>query len=165
MRLIWAQARDGAIGAGGAIPWHVPEDMQRFRELTRGHPVIMGRRTWDSLPERFRPLPGRANIVVTRDPAWAAEGAHVAGSLEAAASRYPDAWVMGGAQIYAQALEQDAGHGITGLHVTEIDLDVEGDAFAPTIGAEWHVVAAEPAEGWSISRTGIRYRFLEYARR
>lgn len=164
MRLIWAQARNGAIGAGGAIPWHVPEDMRHFRELTQGHPVIMGRRTWDSLPERFRPLPGRANVVLTRDPAWEAEGAQAVRSLEEATSSYPDAWIMGGSQIYAQALEQASTLGISGLHVTEVDLDVEGDAFAPAIGPGWRVTATGPGEGWSISRTGIRYRFLEYAR-
>ncbi|WP_149361162.1 dihydrofolate reductase [Lolliginicoccus suaedae] len=164
MRLIWAQARNGAIGAGGTIPWHIPEDMRHFRELTQGHPVIMGRRTWDSLPERFRPLPGRANIVLTRDPAWSDEGARTASSLEEATSLYPDAWIMGGSQIYAQALEQASVLGVAALHVTEVDLDAEGDAFAPSIGPEWRPVATEPTEGWAISRTGIRYRFLEYAR-
>src|SRR5699024_1639276 len=73
--MIWAQAHGGVIGAGGAMPWHLPEDLAHFKATTAGHPVIMGRATWDSLPPRFRPLPGRRNIVVTRDPRWSAEGA------------------------------------------------------------------------------------------
>ncbi|OOL28231.1 dihydrofolate reductase, partial [Rhodococcus rhodochrous] len=76
--LIWAQDRDGGIGRDGAIPWRIPEDMAHFRAATTGRPVIMGRLTWESLPPRFRPLPGRRNIVVTRDPAWSDAGAEVA---------------------------------------------------------------------------------------
>ena len=82
--LIWAQARGGVIGAGGTMPWHLPEDLAHFRAATMGAPVIMGRRTWESFPDRFRPLPGRRNIVVTRDPEWADAGAEAAGSLDEA---------------------------------------------------------------------------------
>lgn len=82
--LVWAEARGGAIGRGGTMPWHLPEDLAHFKAVTLGAPVVMGRRTWESLPERFRPLPGRENVVVTRDPSFAAEGARVAASLEAA---------------------------------------------------------------------------------
>ncbi|MBF4571471.1 dihydrofolate reductase [Herbiconiux sp. VKM Ac-1786] len=82
--LIWAEARGGVIGDGGGIPWHVPEDMAHFRELTAGSTVVMGRKTWDSLPERFRPLPGRRNVVVTRQHDWAAQGAERADSVETA---------------------------------------------------------------------------------
>ena len=82
--LVAAVARNGVIGRGGTIPWRLPEDMAHFRELTMGHPVIMGRRTWESLPDRFRPLPGRRNVVVTRNPDWHADGAERAGSLEEA---------------------------------------------------------------------------------
>ena len=82
--MVAAIARGGVIGSDGTVPWHLPEDMAFFRDLTTGHPVVMGRRTWDSLPDRFRPLPGRRNIVVTRNPAWKDEGAERAGSLEEA---------------------------------------------------------------------------------
>ena len=80
--LIWGQASNGVIGADGTMPWDLPEDLARFRELTMGSAVIMGRRTWDTIPPRFRPLPGRRNIVVTRDPAWSADGAAVAHSID-----------------------------------------------------------------------------------
>ena len=79
--MVWAQARGGVIGADGGLPWHLPEDLALFRRLTTGSTVVMGRRTWESLPERFRPLPGRANVVLTSDPAWSADGAQRAGSV------------------------------------------------------------------------------------
>ena len=87
--LIWAQARGGVIGAGGTMPWHLPEDLAHFRAATMGAPVIMGRRTWESFPDRFRPLPGRRNIVVTRDPEWVDAGAEAVGSLDEALALYP----------------------------------------------------------------------------
>ncbi|MGN6127930.1 MAG: dihydrofolate reductase [Humibacter sp.] len=164
--LIWAQARGGVIGAEGGIPWHVPEDSRRFRELTAGGAVIMGRKTWDSLPQRFRPLPGRRNIVVTRDAGWRAEGATRAGSLDdafALAEGLPEntpAWVIGGAEIYAMAMAA-----ADTLEVTEIDLEVEGDAFAPAVDDGWAIAAREPADGWLTSGSGDRYRFLSYVRR
>ena len=105
--LVWAQARGGVIGAGGRLPWHLPEDLRLFRELTAGSTVVMGRRTWDSLPERFRPLPGRRNIVVTHNTQWQAPGAEVAHSLQAAlalVAGVPKAFVMGGGQLYAEAI-------------------------------------------------------------
>ena len=153
--LIWAEARGGVIGAEGGMPWHVPEDMAHFKEITLGAPVIMGRRTWDSLPERFRPLPGRGNIVITRQQDWAAEGARRAGSVQAAARGLERVWVIGGAEIFAQVIA-DADR----LEVTELDLDVAGDAYAPP-KTGWRLVD----EGeWQTSRTGIRYRFLGYER-
>ena len=100
--LIWAQAANGVIGRDNAIPWHIPEDMAHFREVTTGSTVVMGRRTWESLPARFRPLPGRRNVVLTRDEAWTAEGAEVAHDLTAALAG--DCWVIGGADIYRAAL-------------------------------------------------------------
>ncbi|HVL62895.1 MAG TPA: dihydrofolate reductase, partial [Microbacterium sp.] len=99
--LIWAEAHDGVIGADGGMPWHVPEDLAHFKALTLGAPVVMGRRTWESFPARFRPLPGRRNIVVTRQAGWNAQGAERAGSLEAAIAACGDAprgWVIGGAE-------------------------------------------------------------------
>jgi len=176
--LIWAQARGGVIGRDGGMPWELPEDMARFRDLTTGHAVVMGRRTWDALPARFRPLAGRRNIVVTRQEHWAAEGAERAPSVEAAlalvavAPDRPDPnpppdrsasastlWVIGGAEIYAAALGS-----ADRLEVTEIDEDIDGDTFAPAVDAPWHPVSVDPAEGWSTSRTGLRYRYVAYER-
>jgi dihydrofolate reductase len=100
--LIFARARNGVIGKAGGLPWHLPEDMAHFKQVTMGCPVIMGRKTWDSLPERFRPLPGRTNIVVTRAPQWNAPGAVRAASLPEAVALctgQPQAWVIGGADI------------------------------------------------------------------
>ena len=104
--LIWAQARRRVIGREGALPWHLPQDMAHFRQATAGCAVIMGRKTWDSLPPRFRPLPGRVNIVITRQPGWSAPGARPAASLPQALALCPPqagTWVIGGAQIYALA--------------------------------------------------------------
>ncbi len=158
--LVWAQTRDGVIGADGGMPWHVPEDMAHFREVTATHDVIMGRRTWESLPPRFRPLPGRRNIVVSRSEDWSAEGAERAGSLdEALALAAGDqVWVIGGGMLYAEAIAvADV------LEVTQLDLDVAGDTRAPAVGG-WRRSAADPADGWHTSRSGIRYRFETYRR-
>ena len=117
--LIWAQARGGVIGADGGMPWHLPEDMARFKSLTLGHPVVMGRKTWESIPPRFRPLVDRRNIVVTRDESFVAPGAEVAHSVDAAlALAGPEAWVMGGAQLYAATIAL-----ADRLEVTEIDVE------------------------------------------
>lgn len=158
--LVWAEARDGVIGAGGGMPWHVPEDLAHFREVTASHPVVMGRRTWESLPERFRPLPGRRNIVVTRADDWAAEGALRAASLDHALDlARTDAaawvWVIGGGELFREAIEL-----ADRLEVTELDLDVDGDTHAPSRRG-WTQVAASD---WRISRTGIRHRFLSLER-
>jgi dihydrofolate reductase len=139
--LILARARNGVIGKDGVMPWHLPEDLAHFKKVTMGCPVIMGRKTWDSLPPRFRPLPGRANIVITRQADWQAEGATRAASLAQALALcgdVPQAWVIGGAQIYAQA--KAMAHV---AEVTEIDADFEGDAFAPDFGEGWMEVARE----------------------
>jgi dihydrofolate reductase len=143
------------------MPWHLPEDLRHFRELTDAEPVVMGRRTWESLPERFRPLPGRANIVVTRQPDWEAAGAVAAHSLEAALDAAAGApgtrtiWVMGGAELYTQSLPL-----ADRVELTEIDLEVTGDAFAPELGPEW---SADPG-AWRTAENGTRYRFLTYRR-
>lgn len=144
------------------MPWHVPEDLAHFREVTSGSPVIMGRRTWESFPEKYRPLPGRRNIVVTRNGSWAAAGAERAASLDAAlelAAAAPEVWVIGGAALFAEALP-----GGDVLEVTELDLEVTGgDTFAPS-RAGWSVARVEPADGWAVSRTGVPYRFLTLIR-
>lgn len=153
--LIWAEAHDGVIGAGGGMPWHMPEDLAHFKAITTGEPVVMGRRTWDSLPDRFRPLPGRENIVITRQQHWSADGARRAANVQDAVRGRDRVWVIGGAEIFGQVIG-DADR----LEVTELDLDVAGDSFAPSKKG-WRLVD----EGeWQTSRTGIRYRFLGYQR-
>ncbi len=167
--LIWAQAHDAAgravIGAGGEIPWRVPEDFAHFRRTTSGHPVVMGRLTWESLPPRFRPLPDRTNVVVTRQAGWTDEGAVVASSLEeaiAAAGFAPGGaqavWVVGGAQVYAQALAL-----ADRCVVTEVDVEVEGDAFAPDLDRDWQVVD-DGAWATSSGPEALRFRVRTYTR-
>ena len=157
--LIWAEAHGRVIGRGGALPWRLPEDLEHFKRTTLGCPVIMGRRTWDSLPPRFRPLPGRQNIVLTRSSDWSAHGAQRAASLDEAlqlAAGAPRAWVIGGAQLYAAAIAR-----ADELRITEIDLDVpDGDAFAPALGAEWR----EVERSTHTAASGLRYSLLHYCK-
>ncbi|WP_295379996.1 dihydrofolate reductase [uncultured Pseudacidovorax sp.] len=160
LNLIYARAANGVIGRDNALPWHLPEDMAHFRTQTRGCPVIMGRRTWDSLPPRFRPLPGRTNIVVTRQADWQAEGAVRAGSLAEAiaiAGDAPELWVIGGAQLYAEAAPL-ARRAV----VTEIDRVFEGDAFAPVLDAGWRETAREAHI--SAAPDALRFAFVTYER-
>jgi dihydrofolate reductase len=149
IHLIWAEAADRVIGAGGEIPWRIPGEQAMFKARTMGATVVMGRATWDSLPERFRPLPGRRNVVLTRQPGWSAPGAEVVGSVPELLERYDDFWVMGGAAVYA-ALLPHAGHIVR----TTIELEVDGDTFAPELGPEWAAADAD----WQESSTGVRYR-------
>jgi dihydrofolate reductase len=153
IHMIWAEARGGVIGARGAIPWHVPGEQKIFRERTMGATVVMGRATWDSLPERFRPLPGRRNVVLTRQPGWAAAGAEAFGSVGELLRVHDDFWVMGGAAVYT-ALLPYAGHIVR----TRIDLAVEGDTFAPRLGPEWQLTAGADTR---TSDTGVRYTVEE----
>ncbi|ROP74121.1 dihydrofolate reductase [Curtobacterium sp. PhB115] len=158
--LVWARSTNGVIGADGTMPWHVPEDLAHFRQVTGSATVVMGRRTWESLPERFRPLPGRRNVVLTRDASWTAEGAEVVHDLATALNGADETvWVIGGGQVYAAAL--DAADRVS---ETVIDLDVPGDTIAPSLGeaAGWTLTDEGP---WQVSRTGTRYRFLEWQRR
>ena len=139
--LIWAQARNRVIGKNGVMPWHLPEDLAHFKRVTLNHPVIMGRKTWDSIPPKFRPLPGRTNIVVTRQADWHEKGAQCSSSLREALQQCENSnqvWVIGGAQIYAQALPL-----ADELVMTEIDAAFDGDAHAPAIGPDWREVARE----------------------
>ena len=156
VNLIYARAANGVIGKDNTIPWRLSEDMAHFKALTLGCPVVMGRKTWDSLPPKFRPLPGRTNIVVTRQAGWQAQGALRATSLADAlklAGDVPDIWVIGGAQIYAQALALAAR-----VEVTEIAQDFDGDAYAPTLDAVWRETARES----HVSATGISFSFVTY---
>lgn len=156
--IIVARATNGVIGRGNALPWHLPEDLAHFKRTTMGKPILMGRKTFESIG---RPLPGRRNIVITRDPAWSHSGCEAAASLDAALALCPhddEVFVIGGAQLYAQALPRAAR-----LIVTEIHAEVEGDVFLPAVDpASWretaresHVRATPPQ--W-------RYDFVEYER-
>jgi dihydrofolate reductase len=156
--LIYAQGANRVIGHEGRMPWHLPEDLAHFRALTQGHPVIMGRKTWDSLPDRFKPLPGRRNIVLTRQPSWQASGAEQADSLPQAlqlCAGLEQVWIIGGAQIYAQALP--LAHRV---EVTEIHQDFQGDAFAPLLGPQWRETSRRSAQ----SSGGLNYSFVSYER-
>jgi dihydrofolate reductase len=162
--LIWAESEGGIIGADGDLPWHLPEDLGHFKQLTMGSPVIMGRKSWDALPERFRPLPGRQNIVVTRQLGWQADGADAAHSVDealqlAAASGPSQVWVIGGAQVFASAMKR-----ADRLEVTEIAKRFDGDTTAPAVDQSWVETAADPQSGWHTSRTSLKYRFLSYVR-
>jgi dihydrofolate reductase len=128
LSLIVAMAKNRVIGAKNKLPWRIPEDLKRFREITLGHPVIMGRKTWESIG---RPLPGRSNIVVSRQPGFSAEGVTVVGSLDAAidsaaASGSDEIFVIGGGEIYRQALSR-----ADRIYLTLLERDVDGDAFFP----------------------------------
>jgi len=156
LHLIYARAANGVIGARNALPWHLPQDLAHFKKLTLGCPVIMGRKTWDSLPPRFRPLPGRLNVVITRQAHWRESGAQSACSLEDALTQcaaHDHVWVIGGASIYEQALP--LAHS---AEVTEIEQAFEGDAFAPTLGEGWTEVARER----HTSDDGTSFSFATY---
>jgi dihydrofolate reductase len=167
--LVWAQTTAGVIGKDGDMPWHLPEDLKHFTRLTTGHPVIMGRKTWLSFPDKYRPLPGRTNIVVTRQENWGgtpeAEGALTVKSLDDALLEsqftpgHETVWVLGGGEVFAQTLD------IADVAVvTFIDSETEGDTYAPELGYEWKLTASEPATGWLTSATGTRYRFTVWRR-
>lgn len=157
--LVWAQSTSGVIGRGGEIPWRVPEDLAHFKRITMGHAVIMGRRTWDSLPSAARPLPGRRNVVLTRQTDFMVDGVDVVGSLEQAFHRAgPEAWVIGGGEIYALALPT-----ATRCEVTEVDIDLprdDDDVLAPVLDETWRGESGD----WQVSRSGLRYRFHSYER-
>lgn len=155
--MVWARSMSGVIGADGGIPWHVPEDLAHFRAVTGSATVVMGRRTWESLPERFRPLPGRRNVVLTRATDWSAEGAEVVHDLAAALDTDGPVWVIGGGAVYRDALAA-----ADRVSETIVDLEVDGDTHAPALDDAWELVDDGP---WQESRTGARYRFLEWRRR
>lgn len=143
--LVAALARNRVIGAGNRLPWHLPEDLKRFKRLTMGAPVIMGRKTYESLG---RPLPGRRNIVVTRQVGARWNGCEVARSLDDAIALAGDArevFVIGGAELYAVALPR-----ADRLHLTLIDADYAGDTFFPAFDpADWRETAREPGTGFA----------------
>lgn len=158
--MIWAENIDGVIGKDGKIPWNLPEDLAHFAEVTKGSTVVMGRRTWDSLPESRRPLPGRTNIVVTRNPDWSAEGALVANRIcDAVDMAEGNVWIIGGEQIYRAGM-----HLADKLVITLVgDFDsVDGDAYAPRVDAkQWR---HSGYSGWKTSVSGLNYGVTEFDR-
>ncbi|MFA7267716.1 MAG: dihydrofolate reductase [Sterolibacterium sp.] len=156
--LIAAVAKNHVIGIGNAMPWRLPEDLKRFKSLTLGHPVIMGRKTWDSLG---RPLPGRKNIVISRATDRTIPGADLVGSLQAglavaAATGTNEAFIIGGAEIYRQALPL-----ANRLQLTEIAKDYVGDVFFPDVDpTEWHETLREPHH----AEAGFDFAFVTYER-
>ncbi|MCG9024478.1 dihydrofolate reductase [Laribacter hongkongensis] len=157
LALIAARARNGVIGLDNRMPWHLPEDLAYFKRVTLGKPVVMGRKTFESIG---RPLPGRLNIVVTRNPGWQAAGVQVAHSLDAAlvlaAAAVPEEiMLIGGAELYRQALPQ-----ADVLYLTEIDAEFAGDAFFPEVDlARWRIDREEAGQRDS---DGLRWRFVRY---
>jgi dihydrofolate reductase len=167
--LVWAQTPAGVIGKDGDMPWNLPEDLKHFTRVTTGHPVIMGRKTWLSFPAKYRPLPNRTNIVITRQENWGstpeAEGAVVVKSLDDAllesqfAPGCEAVWILGGGEIFKES---------TGLAnvavVTTIDVDADGDTYAPELGDGWLPDTSVPSEGWLTGANGTRYRFTKWTR-
>ena len=158
--LIAAVARNGAIGRGNDLLFRERADQQHFRELTWGHPVLMGRKTWDSIPARYQPLPGRRNLVLSRSAGWAAPGAERVDSLPAALTLLASArtlFVIGGAQLYAQALPL-----AQRLELTEVDADLDGDTFFPAWERpQFSATRSAPA----VTADGTPYTFVSYRRR
>jgi dihydrofolate reductase len=157
--MVWAQSAGGVIGADGALPWHLPEDLRLFRALTLGSTVVMGRRTWESLPPRVRPLPGRRNVVLssTLDPAE--PGARVARSVDDVLALHEDLWVIGGGGVYGAFLPH-----ADEVVLTEVDAVLPGDTWAPQLGPDWVLGARVPGTGWAESTAGLRFRVSQWRR-
>lgn len=168
---IWAQSPQGVIGKDGTIPWHVPEDLRFFSVTTTGNPVIMGRRTWESFPPKFRPLPARPNIVVTSRPesvgadhdnVWTAASYDEALDLALIMIEEPtgEIWAIGGSRIWDAAMSHER-HPLTRAFVTTVDLTVDGDTVAPVLDDSWR---RQELSDWSESVKGPRFRMDEYTR-
>lgn len=151
---IWAQSLDGVIGDGTGMPWHLPEDLKHFKAITLGHPVIMGRGTWEALPTR--PLPGRANHVLSsHNPGAWSNGAYVSRDIP---DLETDAWIIGGAQIYEATIDEVD---IIERTLIDVDLDVSTPVFAPRIDGDFELVSDGE---WQVSTTGLRYKFQRFER-
>ncbi|WP_218222050.1 dihydrofolate reductase [Nesterenkonia sp. Act20] len=168
--MIWAQTASGVIGDDGGMPWHLPEDLAHFKEQTHGCPVVMGRRTWESFPARYRPLPGRTNIVITRDQQAAAEitrlGGRTVTSLDsglelAAGSGAGKIWIIGGGRVYAEAVERSAAELAV---ITVIQTEVSGDTSAPKLSDEWRLERRDPPTGSRRSANGLEYHIETHRR-
>ena len=161
MNLIFASSMNGIIGHNNQLPWHLPEDLAHFKKLTLGQVVLMGRKTWESIPAQFRPLPGRDNWVLTRQSHWNPTGARVftdLSSAQAALEReHPgkELWVIGGAEVYAQAMAH-----AQRIELTLIEKNFEGDAKAPRIDANWATISKETHS----TPSGLIYHFISYQR-
>jgi dihydrofolate reductase len=157
--IVAAVAQNGVIGKANALPWHLPEDMRHFKALTTGHAVLMGRKTWESLPPQFRPLPNRRNFVLTRDASYVAPGATVVHTLEAAmkvGAGGTALFIIGGAELYAHAIPR-----ADRIELTEIDAEFEGDACFPAFDrAQWRAVKRVTGQ----AENGLRYAFVTYER-
>jgi dihydrofolate reductase len=152
--LVVAAADNGVIGQGGAIPWRLPEDLKRFKALTLGHTVVMGRKTWDSLPPKNRPLQGRRNLVVTRDPNWGDAGAESV-ALENAMTTTGNVFVIGGGEIYRAAMTR-----ADRIELTEVHAEFEGDSYFIFDRAQWREVARQD----HVSADGLAYSFVTLER-
>ena len=163
INLIYASSINGVIGRDNSMPWYLPEDLEHFKECTQGFPVIMGRKTWDSLPAKFRPLPDRANIVISRSENWEGDGAVRASNIEDALEKAQTLetehiWVIGGAQVYNAALPY-----ANRAYVTLIKETYEGDTYAPELPEEeWDALESTEIQK---SATGLKYLFIVYQRK
>lgn len=170
--MVWAQSLDGVIGLDGDMPWHVPEDLKHFKDLTMGQVLIMGRNTWASFPDAVRPLPGRTSVVVSRtlakdpqDPQLAHDSVHVVADLQSGLDLAgelktgPMVWVVGGGSLYDQALDVT-----TLVERSVFNLNVKGDTYAPQLDASWQLGSQDPATGWHTSKTSVQYRFERWER-
>lgn len=155
LALVVAYSRNRVIGRDGDLPWRLPSDLARFKEITMGGTVVMGRRTWESIPPRFRPLPGRRNIVLTRDASAVFDGAETATSLSEALALAPDCFVIGGGTVYEEALPlADV------VHATVVEDDVDGDTFFPEIPASFTLAETSPP----VTENGHTFTFRTYRR-
>jgi dihydrofolate reductase len=155
-----AISRNGVIGRDGGLPWRLPSDLKHFKALTMGKPVIMGRKTWESLPRK--PLPGRENVVITRQSDYRAEGAHVVKTIDdalqlAESFRPEEIAIIGGGEIYRSLFDR-AGR----LYLTEVDLDTEGDTYFPPINSrDWREIACERHEKGPHDSAGFTVRVFD----
>lgn len=167
INVILAQATNGAIGFNGKLPWGgFPEDMRHFRSVTGQDAVIMGRKTWNSIPKKFRPLPGRLNVVVTKNRDLLCQGAAVVHSLEQAikfCSNFRQVWIIGGGELYKSAL---ATLPVKSIYITQVLHEYQGDVFAPELDSTWKKFCVNGIDpGIQISKTGIRFQFQVFERR
>ena len=158
--VVWAQAANGVIGRDGKLPWRLPEDLAHFKRLTADATVVMGRKTWDSLPDAFRPLPGRQNVVISGNADAVFPGAVRSASL-AEALRAPAAagtWVIGGASVYGPALAH-----ADRVVITELEEPILGDTYAPVLDSSWRRAKGSSPQ-WLTAKSGLRYRITYFAR-
>jgi|APCry1669190288_1035285.scaffolds.fasta_scaffold44418_2 dihydrofolate reductase len=161
LNLIFASSINGVIGQNNQLPWHLPEDLAHFKALTLGHVVLMGRKTWESIPQQFRPLPGRTNWVLSRQVDWTDSGARSFTSLQEAQQtfelEYPQGqlWVIGGAEIYNQAIDH-----ASRIELTLVEKTCTGEALAPKIDSNWVTMSKET----HTAKNGLVYHFISYQR-